>query len=140
MNLERNKLVYRNFIAEVFNNGRLDLLESFLDPSYINHDAPPGTPAGIEGVRQIVTMFRAAFPNLRVSIEDQVAEGDKVCSLVTIGGDHKGRIFGIPPTGKTVVMSGITMVRIVNDRIMESWVKNDVMGLVNQLHAVRRSA
>jgi len=140
MNLEGNKLVYRNFIKEVFNEGRLDLLETFLDRSYINHDAPPGTPVGIDGVRQIVTMFRAAFPNLKVSIEDQIAEGDKVCSLVTIGGDHNGRIFGVPPTGKTIVMTGLTMVRIVNGKIRESWVKNDVMGLVNQLHAFPRSA
>src|SRR5262245_36713810 len=140
MTHEGNKLAYRRFIKEVFNDGRLDLLETFLDSSYINHDAPPGTPAGIDGVRQIVTMFRAAFPNLKVSIEDQVAEADKVCSLVTIGGDHKGRIFGIPPTGKTVVMTGLTMVRIANGKIMESWVKNDVMSLVNQLHAFPRPA
>src|SRR5262245_1209547 len=57
MSLERNKLIYRNFIEEVFNKGRLDLLEVFLDPSYVFHDAPAGIPSGINGVWQIVTMF-----------------------------------------------------------------------------------
>ena len=140
MSLERNKLIYRNFVEEVFNNGRLDLLETFLDPSYTNHDAPPGIPPGIEGVRQIVTMFRAAFPDLKISIEEQIAEGEKVCSRATTRGVHKGSIFGIPPTGKTIVMTGLTMVRIVNDKLMESWVKNDLMGLMNQLHGNPRSA
>jgi predicted ester cyclase len=140
MSLERNKLIYRNFIEEVFNHGRLDLLEVFLDPSYFNHDAPPGTPVGIEGVSQIVTVFRVAFPNMKVSIEDQIAEGDKVCSLATTRGVHKGPIFGIPPTGKTIVMTGLTMVRIVNDKLMESWVKNDMAGLMNQLQTLPRSA
>jgi predicted ester cyclase len=108
-------------------------LDQLLASDYTNHDAPAGTPAGIEGVRQIVKTFRAAFPDLKLTIEEQIAEGDKVCSLVTTRGTHRGAIFGIQPTDKPVVMSGLTMVRIVDGRLTDSWVKNDIAGLMNQL-------
>lgn len=98
---EQNKAIYRRFIQEVFNEGRVDLLHEVLSNSYVFHDAPPGTPSGPEGVKQIVTMFRAAFPDLKITIEDQVAEGDKVCSRSTMRGTHRGVIFGISGTAKS---------------------------------------
>jgi predicted ester cyclase len=109
----------------------LDRLDQLLAPAYQIRDAPPGA----EGVRQVVSMFRAASPDLRITIEDQVAEGDKVCSRSTMRGTHKGVIFGIPATHKTIMMSGLTMVTIVDNRLVESWVKNDLMGLMAQLGA-----
>ena len=132
---DQNKAVYLRFIQEVFNEGRLDRLDQLLAPAYQIRDAPPGTPPGAEGVRQVVSMFRAAFPDLRITIEDQIAEGDKVCSRSTMRGTHKGVTFAIPATHKTIMMSGLTMVTIVDNRLVESWVKNDVMGLMAQLGA-----
>jgi steroid delta-isomerase-like uncharacterized protein len=132
---DQNKAVYRRFIEEVFNEGRLDVLDEVLSPSYVYRDAPPGTPPGPEGIMQVVSMFRAAFPDLKITIDDQVAEGDKVCSRTTMRGTHRGVIFGIPATGKAVTMTGLTMVRIADGRLVESWVKNDVMGLMSQLGA-----
>jgi steroid delta-isomerase-like uncharacterized protein len=128
-----NKVVYRRFIDEIFNEGRLEKLDEVLAPSYIYHDAPEGTMPGTEGVKKVVTMFRAAFPDLKITIDDQVSEGDKVCSRTTMRGTHQGAIFGVPPTGKSVTMHGITMVRIADGRVFESWVKNDLMGLMRQL-------
>jgi steroid delta-isomerase-like uncharacterized protein len=130
---EENKSVYQRYIQTVFNEGRLDQLNELLTPNYVYRDAPPGTPPGPEAIRQVVSMFRAAFPDLQITIEDQIAEGDKVCSRAITRGTHRGTIFGIPPTGKTVLMRGMTIVRIVEGRIAESWVSNDVMGLMNQL-------
>ena len=131
--LDRNKAIYRRYIQQVFNEGRVDLLDELLAPSYIFHEAPPGTLPGADGIKQVVSMFRAAFPDLEITIDDQIAEGDQVCSRATTRGTHQGEIFGIPATGKVVTMTGITIVRIIDNRIAESWVKNDVMSLMNQL-------
>ncbi len=128
-----NKVVYRRLIDEIFNEGRLDMINEVLSPSYIYHDAPQGTPPGLEGIKQIVSAFRAAFPDLKITIEDQISEGDKVCSRTTMRGTHKGIIFGIPPTGKSITMHGMTMARIADGLVIESWVKNDVKGLLDQL-------
>ena len=133
--LDRNKAIYRRYIQQVFNEGRVDLLDELLAPSYVYHEAPPGTLPGAEGIRQVVSMFRAAFPDLEITIDDQIAEVDKVCSRATTRGTHQGEIFGIPATGNVVAMTGMTIVRIVEGRITDSWVKNDVMGLMNQLDA-----
>jgi steroid delta-isomerase-like uncharacterized protein len=132
---DRNKAVYRRFIWEVFNQGRLATLDEVLSPSYVYRDAPPGTPSGPEGIKEIVSMFRAGFPDLEITIDEQVAEGDLVCSRTTMRGTHRGILLGIPGTGKAVTMTGLTMVRIIDGRLVESWVKNDVMGLMSQLGA-----
>lgn len=134
-NSDHNKALYQRYIQQVFNQGQLDVLDEILSPSYVYHEAPPGTPPGAEGIKQVVSMFRTAFPDLEITIDDQVAEDDKVCSRATTRGTHQGEIFGIPATGKAVTMTGLTLVRIVDGRIVESWVKNDVMGLMNQLDA-----
>jgi predicted ester cyclase len=135
MTTEQNKAIYRRFIQEVFNEGHLDKLDEFLDPSYSIQDAPPGTPAGAEGVRSVVSMFRRAFPDLHIVLDDLVAEDDKVCARSTLRGTHRGEIFGIAETGKGVTMTSLTMVRIRDGRLTESWVKNDVTALMNQLTA-----
>ncbi|NJK53359.1 MAG: ester cyclase [Leptolyngbyaceae cyanobacterium SU_3_3] len=132
-NTDRNKAIYQRYIQQVFNQGQLDLLDEILSPSYVYHEAPPDILPGAEGIRQVVSIFRAAFPDLEITIDDQLADGDKVCSRATTRGTHQGEIFGIPATGKAVTMTGLTVVRIVDGRITESWVKNDVMGLMNQL-------
>lgn len=134
-NLEQNKAVYGRFLQEVFNEGRLDKVDELVSPEYVFHDAPPGTPQGPEAIRQVVTMFRNAFPDLKITIEEMVAEGDKVCVRATTRGTHRGTLFGVPATNKAVTMTGLTMVTITDGRVVESWVKNDVMGLMKQLGA-----
>jgi len=136
MNTDQNKITYRRFIQEVFNEGRLESVDELLSPAYQFHDAPPGTPEGREGVKQVVSTFRTAFPDLQINIDDQIAEGDRVASRMTMRGTHKGVIFGISGTGKTVTMTGLTWVRIVGGRLAESWVRNDIVGLMNQLGAL----
>jgi steroid delta-isomerase-like uncharacterized protein len=132
---ERNKAIYRRFLDEVFNQGRLEIADAMLPPSYVLHEAPPGTPRGPEAVKQVVRMFRSAFPDLKITVEDMVAEGDTVCARATTQGTHRGTIFGIPATGKFVTIGGLTMVRIADGHITESWVKNDILGLMKQLGA-----
>jgi predicted ester cyclase len=79
--------------------------------------------------------FVAVIQGLEITIDEQVAEADLVCSRTTLRGTHRGVLFGIPGTGKAVTMRGLTMVRIIDGRLVESWVKNDVMGLMSQIRA-----
>jgi len=132
---EDNKAIYRRFIEEGFNKGNLNVLDEVLSPDYVYHDAPPGTPTGREGVKQVVSTYRGAFPDLKITIEDQAAEGDKVSSRTTMRGTHQGTLTGISPTRKHVEVPGLTMVRIKGGKIAESWVENDVVSLYQQLGA-----
>lgn len=135
MSTDQNKAVYRRFLEQGFNQGRLDVVDEVLSPSYVNRDAPPGSPAGPEGVKQIINTFRAAFPDLQITIEELVAEGDKVCARSTMRGTHRGVLFGVAPTGRAVAMAGLTMVTVVDGRLVESYVRNDVAGLMSQIAA-----
>jgi len=132
---EANKALYREFIEEIFNHGRLEKLNDFLSPSYQLRDSAPGTPAGPQSVAGIVKLFRSAFPDINISIEEQIAEGDLVSSLTTTSGTHRGPVFGVQPTNRRINVPGLTMVRVVDGRIMESWVKNDTVALLKQLGA-----
>lgn len=132
---EQNKETYRRFIDDIFNHGRLEKLDEFLLPSYTYRDAPPGSPSGPAIIPVVVKMFRAAFPDLHITIEDQVAEGDKVCSRTTTRGTHRGPLFGIPPSNKAIAMPGMTMVRFVDGRMEEGWVRNDTVMMLKQMGA-----
>ena len=135
MDTEQNKSIYRAFIQRVFNEGRLDALDEFLAPSYVIRDTPPETPPGAEGVKSVVSMFRGAFPDLEITLDDLMAEGDRVAARSTLRGTHRGPLFGLAPTGRSVTMTSLTMVRIVDGRLVESWVKNDTASLMSQLGA-----
>ncbi len=135
MGTETNKAVYRRFIEEGFNQGKLATLDEVLAPTYVNRSAPPGSPSDAEGVKQIITLFRSAFPDFRIEIHEQAAEGDLVCSRATFRGTHRGPLFGVPATGREVAMPGLSMVRVVNGQIQEGWIQNDTLGLLQQLGA-----
>jgi steroid delta-isomerase-like uncharacterized protein len=131
-----NKVKYQRFIQVVFNEGRFDTLSEFVSPNYILHDAPPGMPSGSDAIKEVVSMFRSAFPDLKITFDDLIAEGDLLAARSTLRGTHRGSIFGIPPTGKQVSVTALTMVRMLDGRVCESWVRNDVSGLMNQLQSV----
>ena len=133
MSTEENKALVRHFYEEVFNSKNLDGVDSFVDPHIIEHNLPPGLPAGIEGTRKFIGMYLAALPDLHLTTEDMVAEGDKVAIRFTIDGTHKGELMGIAPTGKQVTMTGIQIVRTAGGRIAENWVNIDALGLLQQL-------
>lgn len=135
MSTAENKAVYRRFIEEGFNEGRLATLDEVLAPTYVNHSAPPGMSTGAEGVKQIISLFRAAFPDLRIEIHEQAAEGDLVASRATFHGTHSGSLFGIAATGRQVTMPGLSMVRVADGQIQEGWIQNDLLGLLQQLGA-----
>lgn len=135
MSTEENKAIYRRYIDDGFNQGKLATVDELLAPSYVDHNAAPGTPTNAEGVKQVITMFRAAFPDLKITFEAQLAEGDLVASRFTFRGTQRGPLFGIAATNRAVTMKGLSIVRIENGQVTDTWIQNDVMGLMQQLGA-----
>ena len=136
MSTEENKALVRRFYEEVFNKKNLAAVDTFVDPQIIEHDLPPGLPAGSEGTRQFIGMYVAAFPDMHLTVEDIIAEGDEVTARFTIHGTHGGELMGIPPTGKQVTTTGIQIVRVADSRIVENWVNFDALGMLQQLGVI----
>jgi steroid delta-isomerase-like uncharacterized protein len=134
---EENKAVSRRVAEEVFNGGNVDLADELYAPDYVLHD--PSLPEdlhGPEGIKRYAAMTLGAFPDIRVAVEDQVAEGDKVVSRWTATGTHTGDLMGIPPTGRRVEISGVTINRFSGGKIAEDWYQSDDLGMMQQLGVV----
>jgi steroid delta-isomerase-like uncharacterized protein len=131
-----NKAIYRRFVEEGFNQGNLDLFDELIAPDFVNHSAPPGVPPTREGWKQMAAMFRAAFPDMHLHIEDEIAEGDQITIRFTGHGTHRGELMGIPATGKEVNFNGISIARIAGGKIVERWEEFDMMGMMVQLGVV----
>lgn len=130
----QNKQLVETFIQELFTEGDLDAVDRYLDPNFVNHDAPfPGAPDGPEGMRLAGAMFRQALPDWHSDIDQLIAEGDLVVEQFTASGTHRGELMGAPPTGKTLVLTGIQVFRIAGNRIVERWGRLDEVGLLRQL-------
>jgi steroid delta-isomerase-like uncharacterized protein len=134
---EENKALVRRSFEEVFNQGNLDAVEELFAPDYVLHDpTSPEEIRGTEGMRGYVSMYRTAFPDLQQTIEDQIAEGEKVATRLTGRGTHQGELVGIPPTGNRVEAPGIVIDRITGGKIAESWANYDALGMMQQLGAI----
>ena|SRR5215216_6039898 len=135
---ETNKTVSRRFFEEVFSQGKLNLLDELTTMDHVNNGPgnPPGLPTGIEGTKQLVTLYRNAFPDLHFTVDEQIAEGDKVVTRWTGHGTHKGELMGIPATGKSSTVTGIIIDRLVNGKIAESWGVFDQFGMMQQLGVI----
>src|SRR5919108_290176 len=136
MSAEMNKVIVRRFVEEVQNGGDLTVVDELAAPGYVNHSAPPGVPADREGLKQLTAMFRRAFPDGRMTIEDMVAEGDRVATRKTFRGTHQGELMGIPPTGQAVAIGLIDIVRVMDGQVVESWNAADNLGLLRQIGAL----
>jgi steroid delta-isomerase-like uncharacterized protein len=131
MSNENKAMVLRTMEA-LWNEGNLAVADERFASDYVGH--APGKIEGPEGVKQFVSAMRNAAPEIH--IEDQIAEGDKVVTRWTAGGRHEGEFQGIPPTGNQVSITGITIFRIANGKIIEGWTNADRLGLMQQLGAV----
>jgi steroid delta-isomerase-like uncharacterized protein len=134
--LEENKTLYRRWFEEVVSEGDLSLADELLADTYGMHFPGMEEPVDREGHKQLVMMFRAGFPDWMETVEDVLAEGDKVVIRVTGRGTHEGEFQGIPPTGRRVSATGVGIGRIENGRIVETWAEYDALGLVQQLVAI----
>jgi steroid delta-isomerase-like uncharacterized protein len=135
---EENKQIARRVPEEVFGKGNLDVVDELVADDFVNHDPsiPPEVPGGREGLKTFAQVYLTAFPDLKIKVDDQVAEGDKVVSRWSASGTHQGELMGIPATGKQSEVTGITIDRIVGGKIVESWNNWDTLGLLQQLGVV----
>jgi steroid delta-isomerase-like uncharacterized protein len=135
MSAETNKAVSRRFLDEGFGRGNLQMIDEIFAPNHVLNGpgAMSGLPKGPEGVRQYVSYYRTAFPDTHFHIDEQVAEGDTVVTRWTAHGTQKGELPGIPVTGKPAEISGVTVDRYKNGKIVESWVEYDQLGMMQQL-------
>ena len=133
---EENKALLRREIEEVWNKHNPDAVDEFFAPDLVNHSAPPGMPNDREGVKAGLGMFLGAFPDVKVTSDFMLAEGDKVAMHFTMRATHTGEWLGIPATGKRINMTGIVIVRIAGGRIAELWTESDTMGMMQQLGVV----
>ena len=123
----------------VWRRGELDRIDELFAPDFVRHD--PGREIhGPAENRQFIASLRAAFPDLRVTVEDQIADGDKVCARYRFEGTNTGPFNGMPPTDTCVTYTGILIYRIANDRIAEQWTEFNLFGLLSQLGALPVSA
>ena len=127
MSVEEIKAIVLRIQEESFNHGNYDALD------VVYHDHPPGSPSGPEGTKQFASMLRSAFPDLHITVDDIIAEGDKVVLRQTMRGTHQGELFGIAPTGKHVEISGIDIAHVADGKLAALWSNFGQLGMMQQL-------
>ena len=136
MSAEENKTIARRNFEAAWNQGDMDVVDEIYAATYVNNDpANPGV-SGPAGQKQLIGMYRAAFPDTTFTIEAQVAEGDQVVTRWTARGTHQGELMGMAATNKEITITGITIDRIAGGKITESWSNWDTIGMMQQLGVV----
>jgi steroid delta-isomerase-like uncharacterized protein len=128
------------FYEEIVNGNAPERIEEFCTEDFVEHEEFPGIPNNRDGVRQFFEMMRAAFPDLHMTPESVVEEGDRVVARFRMTGTHQGEFMGVPATGRHVDVSGYDEVRIVDGRAIEHWGTLDAMTLMQQLGAIPEGA
>jgi steroid delta-isomerase-like uncharacterized protein len=137
MSIEQNKALVRQLIEEVFNRGNMSLIDELLAPDFLEREEmPPGMPSDREGVRLATTMLHNAFPNFKATINDIIAEGDKVVTRLTWSSTQMGGFMGIPPAGKSMSIGVIDIFRIDEGKSVEHWGLMDSLAMMQQLGAI----
>jgi len=118
----KNKQMYTDFVTNVINQGKVDMIDTYLASDFVEHETmPPGMAKGREGCTQFFTAYLKAFPDTKVTIDNMIAEGDMVCAIQTWTGTNKGEFMGMPATGKTVNYTVIDIVRMQDGKAVEHW-------------------
>ena len=137
MSVEENKALARRVMADLVNTGNMTLVDELVAPDFVRHDLGGGPDiVGPEGVKLFIAALRAAFPDIQMTIEDIIAEGDKLVVRYTAGGTHSGEFQGIAPTGRKVTWAGINIYRREGGKVVETWQLRDGLGLMQQLGVV----
>jgi predicted ester cyclase len=133
MSTEENKALVRHWFQEL-DRKNLDVIDELLPVDYVDHNPPlPGLPLGREGVRQSSLILLAAFPDAVHTIEDQIAEGDKVMTRLSVRATFVGECLGFQPTGKVVEVSGVAVHRVAGGQLVEHWAQMDMAGFMQQI-------
>jgi len=137
MSAVETKALVRRFIDEVMNQGNIAAIDELLAPDFAEHEEiPPGIPRNREGVKLVFSMYHRAFSEISVTVDDEIGEGDKVASLVTVQATHTGEYAGIPPTSRRVVFQVFESFRIAGGQIVEHWGISDRLRILQQLGVI----
>ncbi len=134
-----NKALLQRAYEQIFNQGNLGQIENFFSTDLVDHEAPPPGMEGLDGIevlRQFVQVSREAFPDLEFTVEDMIAEGDKVVARYTMRGTHQGEFMGVAPTGNRLEVTGIDIVRFEGGKMTEHWANSDTLGMMQQLGVI----
>jgi steroid delta-isomerase-like uncharacterized protein len=135
---DSNKNVVRRLFEEVWNKGNQAVADELFAPTYAHHDTSTSDfGRGPDGEKRRAMHYRTAFPDIRFTVADLVAEGETVVARWSCQGTHKGDLNGIAPTGKQFTISGISVARFANGKISEGWVNWDALGMMQQLGVVQ---
>jgi predicted ester cyclase len=137
---DENKAIALRLFDEVLNAHNVALCDDLYDPNYVPNSLPPGFTPDREGVKQYHSQYFQAFPDMHLTIDYMIAEGDWVAIRYTGHGTHHGDLMGVPPTGKEVTASAVMTLRIVDSRIVEDWLHADPLGRLQQLGAIPSAA
>jgi steroid delta-isomerase-like uncharacterized protein len=137
---DANKATYREYVEEVWNRGNLAAMDHYFAEDHYDNDAPPGQGDGLAGLKPTFAMFQQAFSDIHVSVDQQIAEGDKVVSRITFNGTHRGPFFGIPATGRRVAVKQMHILRFENGKMAEHWVNSDDLSMLRQLGVIPEMA
>ena len=138
MSAEDTKALCRRFFQEFWIQKNLAVADELLATNFVDHTpgSPPGLPPGPAGHKQFAVLYFTAFPDIRATIEDMVAQGDKVVIRWSVQGTNTGSLFGMPTTGKSATITGITIDRIAEGKLVESWDELDQLGMLQQLGVI----
>ncbi|MGE0227096.1 MAG: ester cyclase [Dehalococcoidia bacterium] len=135
MTAEQRRTLIRRIADEFWNAGSVDVLVEAFAPDVIDHYAPPGLPPGRDGVIALNLAFRTAFPDLQMTVDDIIVDGDRLAWRWSVRGTHQAALMGTPPTGKAVSVHGVSVDRFEGGRIVERWLEMDLHGLLMQISA-----
>jgi len=135
---EENKALARRYLEEIWDKGNVNLIDELFTINFVRHGPPAveGEVRGPESFKGLVSTYHAGFPDFRVTIDDMIAEGDRVVSRWTVRGTHQGELMGNAPIGNQVTFTGYLFDRISDGKIEEEWVDYDTLRVMQQIGAV----
>ncbi len=134
MSIDHNKALVRRYWEEVWNQGKLDLIPELLHPNYILREpSAEADVVGHEAVRHFIQTYRQAFPDLHFAIADMLAEADRVATRWLVTGTQQGPLKGLEPRGQAIAVTGISIIRIADDKLAEDWANWDTFAMLMQL-------
>ena len=133
MSTETNKAVVHRYVEEGYNAANMAVIDELFATDFLNHDPSAPTVRDLEGLKQLILAQHAAFADVRTTIDDLVADGDKVVKRFSVRGTHTGDFNGIPATGKQFTLEGIDILRLMDGKIQEIWIGYDMLGVLQQL-------
>jgi len=132
MSIEQNKDIVRHY-QDIYNKNELQRLHEVVAEDLLTPKIMPGVPQGLEGAKAAHQIMLAGFPDYQTTIDELIAEGDKVVARITMTGTHTGSFMGVPPTGRFISFTGIYIARVANGKIVEHWGEEDGVSLLQQI-------